>query len=149
MLPSTDLLQLKIVLSEDIRLIEISLNHLHPSTFAYDESGVTLFSNWMSGWAWYLHAPSNLETLVINIAIESEWDCLRCDWRSLDNLLTWDGVPSLKKTLIRVMLHSADNTLWQSVKDHITKSLPLMDSRGIIEFSAVDVYGRVLTLPAS
>jgi hypothetical protein len=136
-------------LSQDFRLVEISPNYKDPSTLAYDQTEVALFNDWMSEWGWYSHAQSNLETLVINIAVASEWDHLRCSWQSLDNLLMWDGVPSLKKASVRVMLHSADNALWQHVKDNITKSLPLMNSRGILEFMTVDIYGHVLTLPAS
>jgi hypothetical protein len=145
--PSADLLALEVVLSEDIRLVEISPNYVEPPTFAYDQTEVTLFNEWMSEWVFCSHAQSNLETLVINIAVASEWDHFRCPWRSLDGLLKWDGLPSLKKTSIRVMLYSADNALWRNAKDDITKSLPLMDNRGILEFSAVDVHGRMLTLP--
>jgi hypothetical protein len=144
---SANLLALGVVLLRDIRLVEISHNYMDPSTFAYDQTEVALFNDWMSGWAGYCHAQSYLETLVVNIAVTSEWDHSRCNWRFVDNLLLWDSVPSPKKALIRVMLHSADSALWKSVKNHITKSLPLMDSRGVLEFSAVDVHGRVLTLP--
>jgi hypothetical protein len=145
--PSADLLSLRVVLSKDIRLVEISPNYMDPLASAYDQTEVTLFNDWMSEWVFYSCAQSNIETLVINIAVASEWDHFRCPWRSLDGLLKWDGLPSLKKTSIRVMLYSADNALWQHVKDRITNSLPCMNRHGILEFSAVDVHGRVLTLP--
>jgi hypothetical protein len=153
-MPSVDVRSMRVIVPRNIRLVEISFPDLEllDQSSMYEDypEEATPLPDWMREWLWDSHSRSSLETLIVNIDVGyHQRDCLHYPWRELDSLLRRDGVPSLKRTSIRITFSSTNSTVWQNTRRFITSSLPLMNDRGILTFSAVDVHGRALTLEAS